>query len=111
MPEICQDPHLGTRRWGNSHSRISLALKCRDCVVFSIDREDAVIMAPKSADTEAAANEAPTENQQPIIRKKCTKPMGKCHWQLFSGFLPRYALSNGVLRRGKSKPLASLPIR
>src|SRR5215212_4199772 len=61
--------HLAHQTLGQLHGRISSALgNVGIRVVFSIDREDAVIMAPKlfSVDTEAVKHEAQTENQHPI---------------------------------------------
>jgi len=62
--------HLAHQTLGQLHSRISSALgNVGIRVVFSIDREDAVIMAPKlfSVDTEAVKHDAPTENQHPLF--------------------------------------------
>ena len=62
--------HLAHQTLGQLHHRISSALgNVGIRVVFSIDREDAVIMASKlfSVDTEAVKHEAPTENQHPLF--------------------------------------------
>jgi hypothetical protein len=61
--------HLAHQTLGQLHGRMSSALgNVGIRVVFSIDREDAVIMAPKlfSVDTEAVKHEAQTENQHPV---------------------------------------------
>jgi hypothetical protein len=61
--------HLAHQTLGQLHGRISSALgNVGIRVVFSIDREDAVVMAPKlfSVDTEAVKHDAQTESQHPM---------------------------------------------
>lgn len=90
--------HLAHQTLGQLHNRISSALgNVGIRVVFSIDREDAIIMAPKlfSVDTEAVKRDAQTETQHPIYA-----PLQE-QWEnataSIQGLRPRHAF---VKRRG-----------
>jgi len=64
--------HLAHQTLGQLHHRISSALgNVGIRVVFSIDREDAQIMAPKlfSVDTEAIKHDAQTDTQHPLYQQ------------------------------------------
>jgi hypothetical protein len=64
-------------------------------VVFSIDREDAAVMAPKlfSVDTEAVKHEAPTDNQHPVY-----SPVQE-QWEQSTATIQRLAPRHALIKR------------
>jgi hypothetical protein len=88
--------HLAHQTLGQLHQRISSALgNVGIRVVFSIDREDAVIMAPKlfSVDTEAVKHEAPTENQHPLFENLQNQ------WENATGTIQRLHPRHALIKR------------
>jgi hypothetical protein len=85
--------HLAHQTLGQLHNRISSALgNVGIKIVFSVDREDAEILAPKlfGVDTEAVKHEAGTDTQHPLY-----KPLNE-QWEkataTIQNLTPRFAL-------------------
>ncbi len=88
--------HLAHQTLGQLHQRISTALgNVGIRVVFSIDREDAQIMAPKlfSVDTEAVKHDAPTENQHPLFENLQNQ------WENATATIQRLAPRHALVKR------------
>jgi len=87
---------LAHQTLGQLGTRISSALgNVGIRVVFSIDREDAVIMAPKlfSVDTEAVKHQAPTENQHPLFENLQNQ------WENATARIQRLAPRHALIKR------------